>query len=98
MAVFMNKDKWNKLSPAIQKTIEEINAEWMIKHGKAWDVADQLGLDFFLSQGGKVISLSDEESKRWAEKAAPVIAGYIEKASKKGVDGQAVVDFIKTNM
>jgi TRAP-type C4-dicarboxylate transport system substrate-binding protein len=98
MAVFMNKDKWNKLSPAIQKTIEEINAEWMIKHGKAWDTADELGLEFFLSKGGKVISLSDEESKKWEAAASPVIDGYIKKATAKGVDGQAVVDFIKNNM
>ncbi len=98
MAVFMNKNKWNKLGPANQKIIEEINAEWLVKHGEAWDEADKIGLEFFLSKGGKVISLSDDESKKWEAAAAPVIEGYIQKAKKKGVDGKAVVDFIKTNM
>lgn len=98
MAVFMNKNKWNKLGPANQKIIEEINAEWLVKHGEAWDEADKIGLEFFLSKGGKVISLSDDESKKWEAAASPVIEAYIQKAGKKGVDGKAVVDFIKTNM
>jgi len=97
-AVFMNKGKWNKLSPATQKTIKDINAEWSIKHGEAWDEADKLGLAFFTSQGGKVVSLSDAESKKWEAAVAPVIDGYIKKANEKGVDGKAVVDFIKANM
>ena len=97
-AVFMNKDKWNKLSPATQKIIKEINDEWSIKHGKAWDAADKAGLAFFISKGGKVVSLSNAESKKWGAAVAPVIEGYIKKAAAKGVDGKAVVDFIKANM
>ena len=97
-AVFMNKDKWAALTPEQQKIIKEINAEWSVKHGVAWDEADKLGMEFFKSKGGKVISLSDAESKKWEEAVAPVIDGYIEKASKKGVDGKAVVEFIKTTM
>jgi len=97
-SVFMNKKKWNKLSPAIQKTIQDINAEWSLKHGEAWDASDKSGLEFFISKGGKVISLSDAESKKWEAAVVPVIDGYIKKANSKGIDGKAVVDFIKANM
>lgn len=97
-AVFMNKDKWGKLSAANQKIITDINAEWSIKHGEAWDEADQAGLTFFISKGGKVMSLTAEESKKWEAAVAPVIDGYIKKANAKGVDGKAVVDFIKANL
>ena len=97
-AVFMNKGKWKKLSPAAQKAINDINAEWSVKHGEAWDAADKAGLEFFISKGGKVVSLSDEESKKWEAAVAPVFDEYIKKASKKGVDGKAVVDFIKSKM
>ena len=97
-AVFMNKDKWNKLSPAIQKTIIDINGEWATQHGKAWDAADKAGLEFFISKGGKVVSLSDAESKKWEAAVVPVIDGYIKKATSKGVDGKAVVAFIKANL
>ena len=97
-AVFMNKKKWAKLSPAAQKAITDINAEWSVKHGEAWDAADKAGLEFFKSKGGKIISQSDEESKKWEAAVQPVIEGYIKKAGSKGVDGKAVVDFIKSNM
>ena len=98
-AVFMNKNKWNKLTPAQQKIINEINVEWSVKHGQGWDDADKAGLEFLKSKGGELIVLSDEESKKWQDIAvAPVIDAYIEKVAKKGVDGKAVVDFIKSKM
>lgn len=97
-AIFMNKDKWNGLTPEQQKIIREINAEFALKHGQAWDEADKEGMEFFLEKGGKVIPQSEEESKRWADKTASVIDDYIKAVSKKGIDGQAVVDFIKANL
>jgi TRAP-type C4-dicarboxylate transport system substrate-binding protein len=97
-AVFMNKEKWNKLSPENQKIILEINAEYALKHGQAWDDADEKGLAFFKEKGGKVITQSDAEAKKWADKASVVVDDYIQKVAAKGVDGQAVVDVIKGNM
>jgi TRAP-type C4-dicarboxylate transport system substrate-binding protein len=97
-AIFMNKDKWNSLTPEQQNIIREINAEFALKHGQAWDEADKEGMEFFLEKGGKVIPQSEEESKRWADKASSVIDDYIKAVSKKGIDGQAVVDFIKANL
>ncbi|MCP3875191.1 MAG: TRAP transporter substrate-binding protein [Desulfobacteraceae bacterium] len=97
-AIFMNKSKWLKLTPAQQKIIADLNAEYSVKHGQAWDDADKAGLEFFKSKGGKVVSLSDEESKKWEAAVAPVFDEYIKKANTKGVDGKAVVDYIKSNM
>lgn len=97
-AVFMNKGKWNKLSADAKKAIKDINKEWAVKHGKAWDESDQAGLDFFISQGGEVVSLSDAQSRKWKAAVAPVIDKYIEKVKEKGIDGKAVVDFIKANL
>ena len=97
-AVFMNKGKWAKLSPAAQQTVKEINAEWAVKHGEAWDASDKAGLEFFKSKGGKVVTVPAEEAAKWKEAMAPVIDSYIEKAGKKGIDGKAVVDFIQSSM
>ena len=97
-AVFMNKDKWNSLTPEQQKIIREINAEFALKHGQAWDTSDEEGMAFFLEKGGKVISQSDEQAKIWAENAASVIDEYIQASSEKGIDGQAVVDYIRSNL
>jgi TRAP-type C4-dicarboxylate transport system substrate-binding protein len=96
--VFMNKNKWNRLTPEQQNAITEISLAWAVKHGEAWDESDKAGMAFFKEKGGVVIPQSEEEAEKWREAARPVLDNYIKKVSKKGVDGKAVVDFIKSNM
>ncbi|MDY7001727.1 MAG: TRAP transporter substrate-binding protein, partial [Thermodesulfobacteriota bacterium] len=55
--VVMNKDKWESLPRDVQATIREINAEWVDKHGRAWDESDVVGRKFFLELGNKFIAL-----------------------------------------
>ncbi len=97
-AVFMNKNAWAKLTPEQQAIITDLNKEYALKHAQAWDASDEEGMAFFKEKGGTVIAQSAEESAKWAKAAAPVIDQYIEKANKKGLDGQAIVDFIKASM
>lgn len=97
-AVFMNQKKWRCLTPEQQEIIIAINAEYAVKHGKAWDEADKKGMAFFLSKGGTVISQTEEESKRWAEKSSLILEDYIQSVAKRGIDGKAVVDFIQANL
>ncbi|MCF8087073.1 MAG: TRAP transporter substrate-binding protein [Desulfotignum sp.] len=97
-AVFMNKKKWNSLTEKQQDTIRAINAEFALKHGQEWDKADELGMEFFKEKGGEVISQSDAEAKKWADQAASVIDDYVKSVSEKGIDGQAIVDYIKANL
>ncbi len=93
--VVMNKDKWESLPADVQKTIEAINAEWMVKHGEAWDVSDKEGLKYFLDQKkNELISLDLEESLKWEKAVAPIIDGYVKKLEKAGFDGWEIVDFI----
>jgi len=97
-AVFMNKNKWAALTPEQQKIITAINKEYMMKHAQAWDASDKEGMVFFKEKGGTVITQSPEEAAKWEKAAAPVIDQYVEKANNKGLDGQAIVDFIKSSM
>ena len=97
--VFMNKNKWNGLTREQQENITEISQEWAIKHGKGWDESYKEGMAVFKKYGGVVIPQSKERAERWRKKAAePVIDNYIKKVSEKGIDGKAVVNFIKANM
>jgi TRAP-type C4-dicarboxylate transport system substrate-binding protein len=89
----MNKDKWNAVSKQDQKTIMEISKEFAAKHGQAWDDSDKEGRKFLTEKGGKYIELSEAEGQRWKDKAAPMMQNYIEKVSKKKIDGKAVLDF-----
>ena len=93
--VVMNRDKWNSFPADIQKTIEQINAEWIVKHGEAWDTSDMEGIKFFLNQGGQLIGVDDQEQGRWKQAVAPIISQYVTDANQKGVkNAQEIVDFI----
>jgi TRAP-type C4-dicarboxylate transport system substrate-binding protein len=95
--VVMNKDKWNSISAANQKIIEQINQEWIVKHGDAWDASDAEGIVFFLNQGGQIIGLDGKEAERWKKAVAPIISNYAADMTKKGFNGTELVDFtIKT--
>ena len=95
--VVMNKDKWNSISAANQKIIEQINKEWADKHGEAWDTSDARGIVFFLNQGGQIIGLDAKEGERWKKAVAPIISDYAADMTKKGCNGTEIVDFtIKT--
>jgi len=94
MVVTMNKVKWASLSPEIQKTISEINAEWIVKHGQGWDEADAAGKAFFLEKGNQIITPDPEESGKLKTAVAPAIAGYAEELNKKGLKGTEIVEFI----
>ncbi len=95
--VVMNKDKWNAISAANQKIIEQINEEWIVKHGEAWDTSDAQGIVFFLNQGGQIIGLDAKEGERWMKAVAPIIDKYKADMNAKGLKGDELVDFtIKT--
>jgi len=91
--VVMNKDKWNAISAANQKIIEQINMEWVDKHGEAWDTSDAQGIVFFLNQGGQIIGLDAKEAERWKKAVAPIIEDYKADMNKKGFKGTELVDF-----
>ena len=81
--VTMNKAKWAALSPEVQKTITEINKEWAVKHGEAWDSSDVAGKALFIEKGHKVITLDPAESMNWKKAVQPAIANYADGLDKK---------------
>ena len=93
--VAMNLGRWNSLPKDVQEVIDEVNAEWIAKHGDAWDSSDKAGREFTLSLGNKIIPLSQAESARWAKAAQPVIADYTKAAKKKGLPGKDYVDTLR---
>jgi TRAP-type C4-dicarboxylate transport system substrate-binding protein len=91
--VVMNKDKWDALPQDIKVIIEEINNEWLLQHGEAWDTSDVEGMQFFLAHGGRVIGLESSEAARWKMAIAPVIEDHVKSLNEKGLKGQEIVDF-----
>jgi len=91
--VVMNKNKWNSLPPDVQKTIEQINEEYIEKQGKVWDEIDKAGRDFTIGRGNKIITLSPEEDQRWEKAVRPLLTEYKKNMKDKGLPGEEVLSF-----
>jgi len=96
MFVAMNKDAWNKLSPEQQKIVAEVSAEWVDKHGQAWDQADEEGWAFIEELKRDAYALSPEEQQRWKAAVEPILQDYITQTESKGLPGKAFLERLKT--
>lgn len=94
--VVMNKSVWEGLTPEVQNVITEVSREWIPRHGQAWDDSDQEGREFFLAQkGNEIVTLEAEEASRWTTAMEPIFADYEAECAKAGVDGKAVLEFMR---
>jgi TRAP-type C4-dicarboxylate transport system substrate-binding protein len=89
----MNKDKWNALPPDIQKILEKVNEEWIVKQGSNWDEIDKGGKEFTLSKGNKIITLSQDEDWKWTKLVRPLYDEYVQNMNAKGLPGQEALKF-----
>jgi TRAP-type C4-dicarboxylate transport system substrate-binding protein len=96
--VVMNKEKWASLPADIQKIIEEINAEWIIKTGQGWDEIDKEGAEFGASKGIKTIALSKEEDGKWHALVQPVLDDYVKDMKAKNLPGEEALKFCQEEL
>jgi len=96
--VVMNKQVWNDLPKEARKTIEQINTEWAVKHGRAWDESDYEGVRFSLKQGNSIFGLSEAESERWETAVKPAFDKYIQKTEDKGLPGKQVLEYLEARL
>ena len=96
--VAMNKDKWNTIPPAEQKIIEQINQEWVDKHGPLWDKLEKEGKDYAIKAGVKVTVLSAEEQAKWDAKAEPLFDKYVKQMKEKNLPGEEMIKFVRDNL
>ncbi len=96
MFVVMNKDKWEALPKKIQKLFTDVNAEFIEKHGQAWDDADAEGKAFVDELGKEIINLSEDEIAKWKAAVQPLLDEYVQVAEEKELPGKAVLADIQT--
>ena len=75
--------------------IEQINEEWIVKHGKGWDEIDKEGTDFDLKLGNKLIPLSKEEDAKWAKAVQPMFDEYVKDKTAKGLPAAEALKFCR---
>lgn len=88
MFVAMNINTWDNLPADIQEIITEVSAEFVDRHGQAWDQADEEGRAYVSELNKKIITLSEEENSRWREKIQPLLDGYVQSAEDTGLPGE----------
>lgn len=96
--VVMNKNKWNSFPPDIQKIIEQINEEWIVKQGQTWDEIDKVGTDFAVKQGDTLIPLTKEEDARWAKATQPLFDEYVKDKTAKGLPAAEALKFCRDRL
>jgi TRAP-type C4-dicarboxylate transport system substrate-binding protein len=92
MFVAMNKASWEKLPAEIQAVFSEVSAEFVDKHGKAWDTADEEGRAYISELGRTVITLSDEENSNWEKSIQPILDDYVNAAEEKNLPGKQFLE------
>jgi TRAP-type transport system periplasmic protein len=91
MFVVMNKDKWAKLPPDVQKVFDQVSEEWIAKHGEAWDQADKAGKEFVTQLKRQLIQLPDAEQQQWKAAVKPVLDAFVKSSKEKSLPGEALI-------
>jgi TRAP-type C4-dicarboxylate transport system substrate-binding protein len=91
MFVVMNKDKWAKLPADVQKVFEEVSADWVAKHGEAWDDADKAGREFVTQLKRQFIQLPAGEEQQWNTAVKPMLDAFVTGAKAKNLPGDALL-------
>lgn len=89
MFVTMNLERWNSLPPEIKKIFEDVSLEYIDKHGKAWNDADNDAVKMIEEMGKETIVLTEEETQKWQEKVRPILDLYADNAEARGLPGKA---------
>ena len=92
--VAMNKQKWDGLSGDIKKLFDEVSKEYKEKWAVEWNQCDIAGGEFFKSQGGQMIPISDAELSRWIKATEPLIIDYKKDMASKGYKEKEVDGWI----
>jgi TRAP-type C4-dicarboxylate transport system substrate-binding protein len=101
MYVIMNKAKWDSISPADQKAIEQINEEYNEKIAKRWVELDNAAKEYAKGKGVTFVTVSEKEQAATAEKMKPIWNAYVEMTKSKGLPGDEALkfclDYLKSN-
>ncbi len=89
--VAMNKGRFDRLPPEVQKAFREAGDAWMEAYSKQQGAAVTALLQKMVDSGAKVTALSEAERKRWADALGPVARTWATDAQGRGLPGDAVL-------
>jgi TRAP-type C4-dicarboxylate transport system substrate-binding protein len=97
MIMIMNKKSFNSLSETGKKAIEQASdKQWGLHVARAYDQADLEAVEQMKSTGKIQLSkMPDPEKAKIADLLKGMATEWVEAVSKKGIQGQAILDAVK---
>lgn len=89
--VAINKSRFDKLPPEVQKAFREAGDVWMETYAKQQNAAVAALMQKMVEGGAKVSELSEAERKRWADSLGPVAKTWAADAQGKGLPADNVL-------
>ena len=96
--VAMNKERWAALPEDVQKVIEDVSAEWVAKHGQAWNDADAEGMAYVNELKRGQMTLDEAEQAAWVKRVEPVLQDYAARSAQKNLPGGAFLKELKARV
>ena len=87
MFVAMNAKAWDSLPADLQEIFTEVSAEWVDRHGEAWNKADEEGDAFVRSLNREFVTLDAGQEEQWKAKVEPLLQAYLKQTEAKGLPG-----------
>ncbi len=99
-ALIMNQEKFDSLSKADQDALMTVFGEPASRMaGQVWDEIDTIGTDATnAASDNSLTTASEADQKTYSDMAKPIIEATISAANDKGVDAEAAVKFIASDM
>jgi len=89
--VAVNKSRFDRLPPEVQKALREAGEVWQAAYAAAQSAAVDAVLKRMVDGGAKVSELSDAERKRWADALGPVARTWANDSQSKGLPANDVL-------
>jgi|WetSurSiteA1Bulk_404760.scaffolds.fasta_scaffold24390_1 TRAP-type transport system periplasmic protein len=91
--VIMNKDKWSKLPPEIQKIFDETANEYAEKVAVAWDKLELGAKEYAAKKGVEIIKLTKTEETKSIAMFKPVLEKYVKEKAALGLPAEEALQF-----
>ena len=89
--IAVNKARFDKLPPEVQKALRDASDEWAAQYARAQTAAVATVLQNMAGAGAKISELSPAERKRWADALSPVGKTWSADVASKGGPGPEVL-------
>jgi TRAP-type C4-dicarboxylate transport system substrate-binding protein len=88
----VNKGRYDRLPPEVQKALREAGEVWSAAYARAQTAAMSSALAAMVAAGAKVSELPEAERKRWADALAPVAKAWAADSQGKGLPANEVLN------